>query len=151
MGPRTPARSCHTRKFAVLSMKFRFFHVFADRSRIEGNVVNCSQLCFVGSSISRDASSADPDCQPKQPSSTHRKPLMKAVAIRQGQVRERAPGYRNMGTLRCDGCGETFIIFHEPTSDNERSAERQALWLEKVLAEEHQREQRHADRIQLPD
>ncbi len=76
---------------------------------------------------------------------------MKAVAIKQGQVRERAPGYRNMGTLRCDGCGETFVIFHEPSFVNDRSAERQALWLEKVLAEEHQSDQRHADRIQLPD
>ena len=76
---------------------------------------------------------------------------MKAVAIRQGQVRERAPGYRNMGTLRCDGCGETFVIFHEPSFVSEGSAERQAQWLEKVLAEEHQREQRHPDRIQLPD
>lgn len=76
---------------------------------------------------------------------------MKAVAIRQGQVRERAPVYRNMGTLRCDGCGETFVIFHEPSFVSEGSAERQAQWLEKVLAEEHQREQRHPDRIQLPD
>ncbi len=76
---------------------------------------------------------------------------MKAVAIRQGQVRERAPGYRNMGTLRCDACGETFVIFHEPSFVNDHSAERQALWLEKVLAAEHQGDQRHADRIQLPD
>lgn len=76
---------------------------------------------------------------------------MKAVAIKQGQVRERAPGYHEMGTLRCDTCGEVFAIFHEPSFVNERAAERQALWLEKVLAEEHERDRRHPDRIQLPD
>ena len=56
-----------------------------------------------------------------------------------------------MGTLRCDGCGEEFIIFHEPTFANDGAAGHQALWLEKVLAYEHERDQKHADRIQLPD
>lgn len=131
--------------------ELQFFHVYADRSRIEITVVNCSQGLFVGSSIHEIQEALTLIVSLKEPSSTHRKPFMKAVAIRQGQVRERAPGYRNMGTLRCDGCGETFVIFHEPSFVSERSAERQALWLEKVLAEEHQREQRHPDRIQLPD
>jgi len=56
-----------------------------------------------------------------------------------------------MGTLRCDGCGEEFTIFHDPTSVDNQAAERQAHWLEKVLAEEHDRERKHPDRIQLPD
>jgi len=30
-------------------------------------------------------------------------------------------------------------------------AEKQAKWLEKVLAEEHERDQKHADRIELPE
>ncbi len=76
---------------------------------------------------------------------------MKAVAIRKGQVRERAAGCKDMGTLRCDGCGEEFVIFHEPTLVNAGAAQKQALWLEKVLAYEHEREQKHADRIELPD
>ncbi len=76
---------------------------------------------------------------------------MKAVAIRKGQVRERAPGYNEMGTLRCEGCGEEFVIFHEPMSADAEAAHKQAIWLEKVLAYEHEREQKHPDRIQLPE
>jgi hypothetical protein len=56
-----------------------------------------------------------------------------------------------MGTLRCDGCGEEFIVFHDSTFADEKAAERQAQWLEKVLAEEHERERKHPERIQLPD
>jgi hypothetical protein len=56
-----------------------------------------------------------------------------------------------MGTLRCDSCGEQFIIYHDFASMDRITAERQAHWLEKVLAEEHERERQHADRIQLPE
>jgi hypothetical protein len=48
-------------------------------------------------------------------------------------------------------CGEEFIVFHDPVLVDKAAAARQALWLEKVLAEEHEREHKHADRIQLPD
>ena len=58
---------------------------------------------------------------------------------------------RDMGTLRCDGCGEEFTIFHDPSLANKQTAARQAHWLEKVLVEEHERDRKHADRIQLPD
>jgi hypothetical protein len=76
---------------------------------------------------------------------------MKAVAIKKGQTRERAPDFKEMGTLRCDTCGEEFIVWHDPALMDKAAAARQALWLEKVLAEEHERERKHADRIQLPD
>ena len=76
---------------------------------------------------------------------------MKAVAIKKGQTRERAPFFKEMGTLRCDGCGEEFTVFHDPAFVDKKVAERQAHWLEKVLAEEHERERKHPDRIQLPD
>jgi hypothetical protein len=76
---------------------------------------------------------------------------MKAVAIKKGQTRERAPDFKEMGTLRCDRCGEEFTVFHDPTCVDKTAAARQAHWLEKVLAEEHERERRHPDRIQLPD
>jgi hypothetical protein len=76
---------------------------------------------------------------------------MKAVAIKDGQIRERAPDFKEMGTLRCDSCGEQFIVFHDPAVVDPEVAARQAKWLEKVLAEEHDRESKHADRIQLPD
>jgi hypothetical protein len=76
---------------------------------------------------------------------------MKAVAIKKGQTNERAPAFREMGTLRCDGCGEEFIVFHDPGCVDNSTAARQAQWLERVLAEEHEREHKHPDRIQLPD
>jgi hypothetical protein len=56
-----------------------------------------------------------------------------------------------MGTFRCDGCGEAFVIFHDPAFVDKKVADQQARWLEKVLAEEHERERKHPDRIQLPD
>jgi hypothetical protein len=76
---------------------------------------------------------------------------MSAVAIKKGQPRERVPDFKEMGTLRCDSCGEEFIVWHDPALADNGVAARQALWLEKVLAEEHERERKHPDRIQLPD
>jgi hypothetical protein len=76
---------------------------------------------------------------------------MRAVAIKKGQIRERAPAFAEMGTLRCDGCGEQFAIFHDPAFVDKTVAERQAHWLEKVLAEEHASERKHPDRIELPE
>ena len=76
---------------------------------------------------------------------------MKAVAIKKGQTQEPMPRFTQMGTLRCDGCGEEFVILHHPSSVDKSVAERQAHWLEIVLADEHERERKHADRIQLPD
>jgi hypothetical protein len=75
---------------------------------------------------------------------------MRAVAIRKSS-REKAPGFQEMGTLRCDGCGEEFFIGHNSASMNTKVAEKQAKWLEKVLAEEHERDKKHSDRIELPD
>ena len=76
---------------------------------------------------------------------------MNAVAIKKGQARERQPDFKEMGTLRCDGCGEEFSILHNPSFVDASVAAKQAQWLEKVLADEHERERRHPDRIQLPD
>ena len=76
---------------------------------------------------------------------------MRAVAIKKGQSGEKAVGFREMGTLRCDGCGEESVIGHDPVFADKRVAEKQAGWLEKVLAEEHERDKKHADRIELPD
>jgi len=75
---------------------------------------------------------------------------MRAVAIKKGS-REKAIGFQEMGTLGCDDCGEEFFIGHNPQSVDKRVAERQAKWLEKVLAEEHERDRKHSDRIELPD
>ena len=76
---------------------------------------------------------------------------MRAVAIRKGQTREKAAeGFQEMGTFRCDACGEEFAICHPHASANNRAASQQAQWLEKVLAEEHERDKKHSDRIDLP-
>jgi len=76
---------------------------------------------------------------------------MKAVAIKKGQSREQAAGLQEMGTLRCEGCGEEFVIGHDLASVDKWLADKQAHWLERVLAEEHEREKKHPDRIELPD
>jgi hypothetical protein len=76
---------------------------------------------------------------------------MNAVAIKKGQNRKKATGFQEMGILRCDGCGEQFVIAHQPAFADRKIAEKQAAWLEKVLADEHEREQKHPDRIELPD
>ncbi|HEV2716785.1 MAG TPA: hypothetical protein VGU64_16095 [Terriglobales bacterium] len=77
---------------------------------------------------------------------------MKAVAIKKGQTREKAAAdFQQMGTFRCDGCGEEFFIAHHPARADQGVAAKQAHWLEKVLAEEHERDKKHPDRIELPD
>jgi hypothetical protein len=76
---------------------------------------------------------------------------MKAVAVRKGLIQQKTPGLQEMGTFRCDGCGEEFLINHPLEFADKRVAEKQARWLEKVLAEEHERDRKHPDRIELPD
>jgi hypothetical protein len=76
---------------------------------------------------------------------------MRALAIKKAQNREGTEAFREMGTLRCDLCGEEFVLLHSPAFVNRWSADQQAHWLEKVLAEEHEREKNHADRIELPE
>jgi hypothetical protein len=77
---------------------------------------------------------------------------MKAVAIKKEQTRDKAPAeFQAVGILRCDVCGEDFVICQSPAFVDKSVADRQAYWLEKVLAEEHERDKKHADRIELPD
>jgi hypothetical protein len=76
---------------------------------------------------------------------------MRAVAIKKSS-REKTVGFQEMGkTLRCDVCGEDFFIGHNSASVDKGVAEKQAKWLEKVLAEEHERDKKHPDRIELPE
>jgi hypothetical protein len=72
-------------------------------------------------------------------------------SVERERERERETDFKDMGILRCDSCGEEFIIFHDPELVDCATARRQAHWLEKVLAEEHERERKHSDRIQPPD
>jgi hypothetical protein len=75
---------------------------------------------------------------------------MWAVAIKKSS-REKTTDFQEMGTLKCDCCGEEFFIGHDPKSADKWVAAKQAAWLEKVLAEEHERDGKHADRIELRD
>ena len=56
-----------------------------------------------------------------------------------------------MGTVRCDSCGEEFLIGHHPALANAKNAERQPKWLDKVLAYDHECDRKRGDRIELPD
>jgi hypothetical protein len=46
---------------------------------------------------------------------------------------------------------QEFVIGHQPALADNRIAENQARCLEKVLAEEHEWDAKHPDRIELPD
>jgi hypothetical protein len=72
------------------------------------------------------------------------------VAIKKSS-RDETRGFQEMGTLKCDSCGEDFFIGHNPAAVDKLAAEIQAKWLEKVLAEEHERDKKHPDRIELPE
>jgi len=76
---------------------------------------------------------------------------MRAVAIKKGLIQDKTPVLREMGTFRCDSCGEEFLLNHQLEFADKRIADKQAAWLEKVLAEEHERDRKHPDRIELPD
>lgn len=67
-------------------------------------------------------------------------------AAREGDCR-----FSDTGILRCDTHLEDFVIFHSPAFVDRSVTDRQAYWLEKVLAEEHERNKKHPDRIELPD
>ena len=56
--------------------------------------------------------------------------MKRAVAVKKSS-RERTKGFQEMGTLRRDGCGEEFVIGHNPQSVDKRVSEEQARWLEK--------------------
>jgi len=56
-------------------------------------------------------------------------------------------GLREMGTLRWEVCGEEFVVNHEPALFDAALAEKQASWLERVRADDHERDKKHSDRI----
>jgi hypothetical protein len=69
---------------------------------------------------------------------------MKAVAKKKDQTRAEAiADFQAMGILRCDACGDDFVIYHSPAFVSKSVADRQAYWLEKVVAEEHERDKKH--------
>ncbi len=78
--------------------------------------------------------------------------MAKAFAIKKGQLNVKPPAeYVSMGTVRCEGCGEEFMITQHPAISSSNAAERQAHWLERVLADEHERDRKHPEKIELPE
>ena len=93
-------------------------------------------------------------CEYRDPaeSSLYSSLMGNAVAIKKDQLKARVPErFETMGTVRCEGCGEEFLITHRAGRKSSSVAVHQAHWLERVLADEHEREKKHADRIELPE
>ena len=73
-----------------------------------------------------------------------------AVAVKLGHSTEALKGFQVMGTITCDGCEERFWIEHHSAFVDPEVAAEQAVWLKKVLANDHERERAHQDKIELP-
>jgi hypothetical protein len=59
---------------------------------------------------------------------------MRAVAIKTGQMSgELRTGLQEMGVVRCYGCGEEFVIAHQPAFADRWVAPQQAHWLERSV------------------
>lgn len=71
-------------------------------------------------------------------------------AVKAGQREEAEVGFRTMGTVTCDGCGERFLINHPTKFADENLAAKQAQWLENVLIYDHECQRKHPDKIVLP-
>jgi hypothetical protein len=93
--------------------------------------------------------SADPVDQPKVKVDQRSLRKVKAIAVRKGWGQTALSGLQKMGTLRCDWCGEEFVIGHPPRTADRKTAQRQARWLGNAFARDHEREKKHSDRIVL--
>ena len=107
------------------------------------------RLCTLFGVLDNDRQSAQPSCCYDAfgwmdfPTAVviKNRPACHAITVRDGF---RLPG---LATLRCDSGGEEFMIYHDAPFADKTVAERQAHWLDKVLADEHKRERKHPDRL----
>ncbi len=76
--------------------------------------------------------------------------MISDVAIKIGQERLTPADAVEMGVVICDTCGLRFTITQPAPQRNLDAAERQAYWLEKHLANDHQNGFEHEDTIDLP-
>ena len=76
--------------------------------------------------------------------------MMSDVAIKVGQERLTPEDAVEMGVVICDNCGLRFTITQPSHHRNTDAAERQASWLEKHLAHDHENGFEHEDTIDLP-
>ncbi len=75
---------------------------------------------------------------------------MSDVAVKHGQERLTPADSVEMGVVICDRCGTRFAITQAANHRSMDAAERQASWLEKHLAHDHDNEFEHDDTIDLP-
>jgi hypothetical protein len=73
-----------------------------------------------------------------------------AIAFKKGHHRANSSYSEMMGTIRCDICGSEFLLGHRAGCADPSAAEKQALWLEKLFADQHRHKQVHAHKIELP-
>jgi hypothetical protein len=81
------------------------------------------------------------------------KMIASALAIKKRQTREKVAGLQEMDTIRCDSCGEEFIIGHRRALADKTTAERPQVG-SKRFQRKHERgrdKKKHPDRIELPD
>jgi hypothetical protein len=93
--------------------------------------------------------SADRVEQPKIKIDQGKLGKVKAIAVKKSWRQTALTGLQKMGALRCDQCGQEFVICHFSQIADKRTAERQARWLANVLAKDHDRQKKHSDRFVL--
>lgn len=76
--------------------------------------------------------------------------MISDVAIKIGQERLTPADSVGMGIVICDNCGARFTITQPAQHRNPDAAERQASWLERRLAHDHESGFEHDDAIDLP-
>lgn len=76
--------------------------------------------------------------------------MISDIAIKVGQERLTPEDAVEMGVVICDSCGMRFTITQPSPHRNSEAAERQALWLERRLAHDHENGFDHDDAIDLP-
>ncbi len=75
---------------------------------------------------------------------------MSDVAVKLDESGRMPAGSVELGTLICDVCGTRFAITQDAQHQDLNAAERQALWLERRLVEDHENGFEHDDAIDLP-
>jgi hypothetical protein len=75
---------------------------------------------------------------------------MSDVAVKFGRENRTPTDSVGMGVVICEGCGMRFTIRQDAQHQDENAAERQANWLERRLAHDHENGFEHDDAIDLP-
>ena len=72
------------------------------------------------------------------------------VAVKLGQHEVHAPGHDHWGVVTCDKCGETFAIGPNRIYGAQLDERACAQQFERLLAQDHRRDEVHADAYEIP-